>query len=402
MTARNCPHCSAPVRGDGRPACLCAAVGADDFDPLRVRPYVSLPDGEEGAGGDAGRGYENGSGYGYGRGYGTDDGGDDGGVGGAGPVGVGGPGAAGTGGTPAGPGGAVAGTGGTAAGPGGTAAGPRDQLDDLPGVDAAVYRADASASAASSAPSAPSALSSSDPLVPLVPQARRRSGPTSRTFSAAEAEPSAGPTRPVPRPARPAPRRTRARPAALVATGAAAAVAAALIGTDALSGGARDRAAPPDRSTASPSAALPTGGAPTPSAAASSPAPGRSPSPGATATGPLPATVRRYRTRPPRLPAPTRASGSVADSPGSPSPAASAPPTGPLVLREGAAGPEVAELQGRLRQLGLYPGAGDGRYDAEVRDAVSRYQRQYGVTGDPDGVYGAATRASLESRTGKP
>ncbi|MFI2188025.1 peptidoglycan-binding protein [Streptomyces sioyaensis] len=363
MTARNCPHCSAPVRGDGRPACLCAAVGADDFDPLRVRPYVSLPDGEGDAGEDAGRG--------CGRDDRRGDGGDGGGVGGAGVVGVAGPGAA---------------------GPGGAAAGPGDRLDDLPGVDAAVYRADTSASAIFSAPSALSALSSSDPLVT---QARRRSGPTSRTFTAAEGEPSAGPAGPVPR-------RTRTRPAALVATGAAAAVAAALIGTDALSGGARDRAAPPDRSTASPSAALPTGDVPAPSAAASSPAPRRSPSPDATATGSPPATVRRYRTRPPRPPAPTRASGSVAASPGSPSPAPSAPPTGPLVLREGAAGPEVAELQERLRQLGLFPGAADGRYDAEVRAAVSRYQRQYGLTGDPDGVYGAGTRASLESRTSGP
>lgn len=218
MTARNCPHCSAPERGDGRPACLCAAVGADDFDPLRVRPYVSLPDGEEGAGEDAGRG----SGGDDRRG----DGGDDGGVGGAGAgaVGVAGPGAAGA---------------------GGAAAGAGDQLDDLPGADAAVYRADASASTALSNPSDPSALSSSGPLIP---QARRRSGPTSRTFTAADGEPSAGPADP----ARPVPRRTRPRPAALVATGAAAAVAAALIGTDALSGGVRDRAAPPDRSTASP------------------------------------------------------------------------------------------------------------------------------------------------------
>ncbi|MFD9204768.1 peptidoglycan-binding protein [Streptomyces sioyaensis] len=393
MTARNCPHCSAPVRGDGRPACLCAAVGADDFDPLRVRPYVSLPDGEEDgerdAGADADAGGDTGSGYG--RGHGTRGSRDDGGVDGAGPVHVEGPGAARTG--------------RSTAGPCGSTTGPGDQLDDLPGVDAAVYSADTSASASFSATSVSSTPSARPSPTPLVPQARRRSGPTSRTFSATEGEPSAGPvgpSGPVPRPARPMPRRTRARPAALVATGAAAAVAAALIGTDALSGGVRDRAAPPDRSTASPSAALPTGDALTPSAAASSPAPDRSPSPDATATGPPPATVRHHRTtRPPRPPAPTRASGSVADSPYSPTPPSS-PPTGPLVLREGAAGPEVAELQGRLRQLGLYPGAGSGRYDAEVRAAVARYQRLYGVTGDPDGVYGAGTRASLESRTAGP
>ncbi|WP_308290186.1 peptidoglycan-binding domain-containing protein [Streptomyces kronopolitis] len=348
MTARHCPHCSAPVRGGGRPSCLCAAIGADDFDPLRVRPYVSLPDGEEDADeadGDAGR----------------------------------------------------------AGGDGIRSAGPGDRLDDLPGVDAAVHRADASAPSTPSTTSAPSTTSTpSAPAAPpaaspgpLLPRPRRRSGPTSRTVDAAEGQASGG--------ARSAPRRdsVRARrPAVLVATGAAAAVAAALIGTDALSGGTRDRAAPPDRSTASPSAALPTGDAPTPTGTASSPAAHRSPSPEPTATGPSTATVRLPGTGRPRTPAPTKASGSVSVSPGSPTP--SAPPTGPPVLREGAAGPEVAELQERLRQLGLYQGAGGGRYDAEVRAAVSQYQRSYGVTGDPDGVYGPRTRASLEARTDPP
>ncbi|WP_433856117.1 peptidoglycan-binding protein [Streptomyces kronopolitis] len=326
MTARNCPHCSAPVRGGGRPSCLCAAIGADDFDPLRVRPYVSLPDGEEdadGAGADRGDADEAGV-HGGGRG---------------------------------------------------------DRLDGLPGVDAAVHRAGAST------PSTPSAPG------PLLPRPRRRSGPASRTFNASEGQASGG--------ARSAPRRAgvRARPAVLVATGAAAAVAAALIGTDALSGGARDRAAPPDRGAASPSAALPTGDAATPRGKATSPTAHRSPSPEPTA-GPSTATVRLPGTGRPRTPTPTRASGSVSVSPGSPTP--SAPPTGPPVLREGAAGPEVTELQERLRQLGLYQGAGGGRYDAEVRAAVSQYQRRYGVTADPDGVYGPGTRASLESRTAEP
>ncbi|MGX1854068.1 peptidoglycan-binding domain-containing protein [Streptomyces sp. NPDC055299] len=341
MTARNCPHCSAPVRGGGRPSCLCAAVGADDFDPLRVRPYVSLPGGEDTDEESTGEAVEESAG--------EDD---------------------------------------------ARSAGRGDRLDDLPGVDAAVHQADASTPSASSAPSAFSLTPPGSPG-PLLPRPRRRSGPTSRTFSAAEGEPSAGA-------ARSAPRRTgvRARPAALVATGAAAAVAAALLGTDALSGDTRDRAAPPDRSAASPSAALPTGDTPTRGGAASSPAASRSPSPDATATGPPTATVRLPRAGRPRDPAPTRVSGSVSDVPGSPSP--SAPPTGPVVLREGAAGPEVTELQGRLRRLGLYQGAGGGRYDAEVRAAVSRYQRSYGVTGDPDGVYGPGTRASLEARTDEP
>ncbi|MFD5395076.1 peptidoglycan-binding protein [Streptomyces sp. NPDC127097] len=346
MTAQTCPHCFAPVRGHGRPACLCAAAAADDFDPLRVRPYVSLPDGE----GEAG----------------DNDGAAD-----------------------------------------GTALGRGDLLDDLPGVDAAVHYADGP----SSSGTGPSSSATGPPLDPgqsltpgppgagpadpLMPRMRRRpAGPASRTCSASEGpeeEPAAGGSTA-------APRRRRALPAVLLTAGAAMAATAVLIGTDALSGGTQTRAAPPDRGTASPDAALPTGGtsAPAPSGA-TSPTATRSPSPDATTPA---ASVRPYRTPAPRPPAPTRASGSVSDSPATHGP--SAPPTGPIVLREGAGGPEVVELQGRLRQLALYPGPEDGRYDADVRDAVARYQRAYGVAGDPDGVYGAPTRASLESRTQAP
>ena len=180
------------------------------------------------------------------------------------------------------------------------------------------------------------------------------------------------------------------------------AAAAILITTDALAGDAHDRAAPPGLGTVSPSAGFPTDGAaaPTRSDAAPSRSAARSPSPDATGLRSPTATVERDRTTSPAPPAPTRASGSVTDSPGSHGP--SAPPTGPIVLREGADGPEVSELQGRLRQLAVYTGPDDGHYGAEVRAAVSRYQQAYGVTGDPDGVYGTRTRASLESRTHEP
>jgi len=350
VTAQTCPHCFAPVRGHGRPGCLCAAAGADDFDPLRVRPYVSLPDGEGDGDGEADRG----------------DGGAD-----------------------------------------GTAVGRGDLLDDLPGVDAAVHFADGpstSATGPSSATGPPQRLApppGAEPADPLIPRLRRRpGGPASRTCSASEAreekqgdEPTAG-SSPITL------RRRRALPAVLPAVlltaGAAMAAASVLIGTDALSGGPRTRAAAPDHGTASPDVALPTRGTPTPSGATSPTAP-RSPSPDATTPG---ATVRHHRTPAPRPPAPTRASGSVSDSPATHGP--SAPPTGPIVLREGAGGPEVVELQERLRQLAVYPGPEDGRYDADVRDAVARYQRTYAVAGDPDGVYGAPTRASLESRTQTP
>jgi peptidoglycan hydrolase-like protein with peptidoglycan-binding domain len=62
----------------------------------------------------------------------------------------------------------------------------------------------------------------------------------------------------------------------------------------------------------------------------------------------------------------------------------------------------VVELQERLRQVLLYSGVADGHYTSEVRDSVSSYQSVYNVQGDPDGIYGANTRASLESRTTEP
>ncbi|MFC6062130.1 peptidoglycan-binding domain-containing protein [Streptomyces ochraceiscleroticus] len=94
----------------------------------------------------------------------------------------------------------------------------------------------------------------------------------------------------------------------------------------------------------------------------------------------------------PRPTAPAPASRSAARLPGPRTVSAG-------VLAEGASGPEVVELQRRLAQLALYAGAADGRYDAGVTASVARYQRTYGETTDPYGVYGPATRASLEFLT---
>ncbi|MEU9122420.1 peptidoglycan-binding domain-containing protein [Streptomyces sp. NPDC048506] len=350
MTAlRTCPHCFAPVRSNGRPSCLCAAADAEDFDPLHIRPYVSLPDEDEGDGErNQGRGEPNRAGSGH----------------------------------PA----------------------RGDRLDEIPGVDAAVHRADDRALRTEDPPSAAEAPP------PVTARARRRAGPTSRTFSAVPEEPAsstateeptvrssaAGHTAPAPA------RRPRALPALLATAGAAVAATAVLIGTDALTGGEQDRAAPPDTGTVSPTAAFPTGGdaSPTPSGSPSSPTPARSPSGGATALGTPESTATLFRSAAPHPPAPTQASGRVTDSPDDQRP--SSAPTGPIVLREGSSGPEVTELQERLRQLALYPGAPNGQYDAAVRDAVARYQQAYGVTGDAGGVYGTSTRSSLEARTQEP
>jgi hypothetical protein len=62
MTGHGCPECGAERGVDGRPGCACAeraaetlhaervaeAAAAEDFDPLRIRPYVMLPNAAEG------------------------------------------------------------------------------------------------------------------------------------------------------------------------------------------------------------------------------------------------------------------------------------------------------------------------------------------------------------------
>lgn len=62
----------------------------------------------------------------------------------------------------------------------------------------------------------------------------------------------------------------------------------------------------------------------------------------------------------------------------------------------------MVELQLRLRQIGFYGDAADGDYDRAVESAVRGYQLTRVVLADESGVYGTATRASLESETSKP
>ncbi|MFF7474891.1 peptidoglycan-binding protein [Streptomyces sp. NPDC008092] len=163
----------------------------------------------------------------------------------------------------------------------------------------------------------------------------------------------------------------------------------------------RDGAAPADvrqsvpdvtPSTASPSAAAPAtspGSAPpaTPSGPAS-PSASRSPS------SPAPSSATPSPT-PSRSATPTE-SATTAGA------AASARPTSAPVLRPGDTGAEVTELQQRLAQLNLYTGTADGHYDSRTEDAVRTYQLARGILTDEPGVYGAATRAALESETTEP
>lgn len=70
-------------------------------------------------------------------------------------------------------------------------------------------------------------------------------------------------------------------------------------------------------------------------------------------------------------------------------------------LRPGDSGPEVAELQRRLKQAGALQqdAPEDGVYSSDVQQAVARYQEDRDVRGDNYGEYGPYTRRALESQT---
>ncbi|MET9908393.1 peptidoglycan-binding domain-containing protein [Streptomyces sp. NPDC006476] len=144
-------------------------------------------------------------------------------------------------------------------------------------------------------------------------------------------------------------------------------------------------------------APLPDPGTSTSAAAVRPSASASSTSPSPTTSEPAGATPSRTAT--PTDPAPTDGTPSATAS-ATPSPSASSGQ--PPVLRLGDTGPEVVELQLRLRQVGLYSQDADGVYDSDVQSAVRSYQFTRLVLQDESGVYGRATRASLESETKKP
>ncbi len=148
---------------------------------------------------------------------------------------------------------------------------------------------------------------------------------------------------------------------------------------------------PADPTKTRPSTPAPAPPAAPPAPLPSSPTPtAPTPSPTATSTSPTPSPTPTPTRTPSRPPSPT---------------ATSAPPTTPAmtpVLRRGDTGPEVTELQQRLRQLNLYGDRVDGIYTRPVEDAVRNYQLARGIKEDPLGEYGPATRRSLESETRDP
>ncbi len=144
--------------------------------------------------------------------------------------------------------------------------------------------------------------------------------------------------------------------------------------------------------------------APSPSASA---APSRTPSRSAapSASPSASASPTKSREPSPTADAPTSPTASASPTPqdgGAPTSSPSvAPPAefaGPS-LRRGDRGPEVGVLQNRLREVWLYSGPSDQNYSERVENAVAIYQSYKAIQGDPMGVYGPNTRRALEAET---
>lgn len=71
----------------------------------------------------------------------------------------------------------------------------------------------------------------------------------------------------------------------------------------------------------------------------------------------------------------------------------SAPFVQTAVLKQGATGGEVKEIQRRLKNWGYYSGAVDGIYGKATVEAVKAFQRKNGLT--PDGIAGISTYKAL-------
>jgi N-acetylmuramoyl-L-alanine amidase len=70
---------------------------------------------------------------------------------------------------------------------------------------------------------------------------------------------------------------------------------------------------------------------------------------------------------------------------------------GNTTLRYGSSGGDVYELQGRLKYLGYYDGAIDGKFGAKTKNAVTWFQWKFGLKSD--GLVGAKTKLKLWEAT---
>ncbi|MGW7567130.1 peptidoglycan-binding domain-containing protein [Streptomyces tendae] len=396
-----CPECGTPRAADNTPSCACGtrasdalrdartaqAAAAEDFDPLRIRPYVELD--------------------GAGKPSDTPDA----------PDAPGASGASGASGSSDAP--DASGSSGSAGEP--SAAPPSDFDPDatmtLRAVDAGAGAAAGSGTgtAAGAGSLAGDTEATSALPTPLAPSTGSPSAHDLRLFDASA-------TAPLPRVGPGAesannggrPPRRRRKGVLLSAAGAvvvvvgAAGFASGLFSYDTPSrdGALPDevRASVPDPSTseAPPSTGSSTSAAsPTPSASASpsesaspsaEPSASASPSPSASSASPTPS----------RSAEPTQSTSAPAEEAPQESEEDDGDPGGGATLRRGDQGPEVVELQQRLKEKWMYWGDLNGNYNRQVEDAVRQYQWESRIHTDEVGVYGPETRRRLESETREP
>ena len=400
MNDRNghiCPECGTPWGPGGSPTCECArraadalletrsaeAAAAEDFDPLRIRPYVDLgtgtgTSGAEGSGGQDDREPPHS----------------------AGPGAMESPHSTGPGDT-ASPYSTSTGSGDVE--PPGGADVPADHLAMFPPED-----------------SGPPAPSGATPEPPTDTALTARSAPRHNALAIAFPrlrpplrrlrDPAAGLRPRLPRPApadlsdEPAEGGSRRRRFALVGAGATAAVMAAAgfaSGLFSYESPSRDSAAPDDIRASVPDTAVDE---PSPSADTESPtqSPSASPAPSSSPSS-TPSPTQSPTTATPSSPATTTRAPATSAPATSPRPP-SAPPekAGPMTLRRGDRGPEVTELQQRLQQIALYAETPDGDYDNQTETAVRNYQVTRGINNETPGEYDEQTRTRLETETSEP
>lgn len=392
MTGHVCAEC-----GGHRPGCACAraaelaaeVAAAEDFDPLRIRPYVTLEAAETGDAGSGGR-------------------------------------------DPAGGGGGVGGEDPPTARL--TAVRPEDVTGGMYG-DAGTYGADGSrgADAGSYRAGRPEAYEvgpepygggAGDETRPVLLGGVGAVG----AVGAAGVRDGAGPRR------RGARRGGTVVLVSAAAVAGTAALAAAVLG---FGGEREDRAAVPEVTTSAslnvavseaPSTATPSSEGSEPSSAppstressaspsgSATPTASDSPSTSASPSGPSPGPATASPSASGTSTAPGAPAGPASTGPAAPTTGTGEPSTRPVAppppeeteepteeprtLDYGDSGAEVRELQERLTDVGAYSGPLDGEYDQGVWRAVKAYQSWMYIQDDPRGVYGPATREVLERNT---
>ncbi|MBT2449546.1 peptidoglycan-binding protein [Streptomyces sp. ISL-43] len=121
-----------------------------------------------------------------------------------------------------------------------------------------------------------------------------------------------------------------------------------------------------------------------------SPGAGEDPSPAAESVRPVEPPAPS--TTAPAVPAPQ---ASASRDPKPSAPAGTQPPEEAGTLRPGDRGAEVRALQERLYAQGFTYVSVTGVYDGHTRRGVTQLQQHRSIKGDPQGIYGPATRAAF-------